>query len=152
MDSDVLGFMIRMRSGLSWLGCGILKRLGWSDQSVVRKEGFVQERVGGVPRKLASKYGNRSPWFFKVALFLARHHKLYSFLTGYLLPNFSNARGPCSSHSCFEIHISSLSAIYVPVSWEFCGMNGGLDLQYLRELHPLGRPCAFDAAGPRSEL
>lgn len=31
---------------------------------------------------------------------------------GYRLPNFSNARVPCSSHSCLEIHMFSLSAIY----------------------------------------
>ena len=30
----------------------------------------------------------------------------------YLGPSFSNILGPCSCHSCFVIHIFSLSAIY----------------------------------------
>lgn len=30
----------------------------------------------------------------------------------YLGPNFSSTRGPCSSHSCFVIHMFSLSAIW----------------------------------------
>lgn len=29
----------------------------------------------------------------------------------YLAPSFSNILGPCSCHSCFEIHMFSLSAI-----------------------------------------
>lgn len=35
----------------------------------------------------------------------------FVFVYDYLLPSFSNTRGPCSSHSCLEIHMSSLSAI-----------------------------------------
>lgn len=42
-----------------------------------------------------------------------RPHHSFRFVPNYLLPSFSNTRGPCSSHSCLEIHISSLSAIYL---------------------------------------
>ena len=39
----------------------------------------------------------------------------------YRLPNFSRARAPCSSHSCFVIHMFSLSAICgVAVSCMLC--------------------------------
>ena len=40
-----------------------------------------------------------------------RPHHSFRFAYDYLLPSFSNTRGPCSSHSCLEIHMSSLSAI-----------------------------------------
>lgn len=33
----------------------------------------------------------------------------------YLGPSFSNTLGPCSCHSCFEIHMFSLSAICAAV-------------------------------------
>ena len=49
-------------------------------------------------------------------IYLHKYRRSLDNWLDYLRPNFSSTRGPCSSHSCFVIHMFSLSAIYEFIS------------------------------------
>src|SRR2546421_3787255 len=63
----------------------------------------------------------------------------------YLGPSFSNILGPCSCHSCFEIHMFSLSAMIfastAPPRNTMCLRRGGSSILTLNLFNRSGFPC-----------
>lgn len=109
MDWLVLGFMMRMRMGcfsaMRLDGQGVNSRSTWTGVLVERKRKNVIRALlqeGSITTRCMRMYGR------------SLNKKL-----DYLGPSFSSTRGPCSSHSCFVIHMFSLSAIYGVISTSF---------------------------------
>src|SRR5947207_14185685 len=63
----------------------------------------------------------------------------------YRRPSFSNTLGPCSCHSCFDIHIFSLSAMIfaktAPPRKTICLLLGGSSILTLNLPSRSGLPC-----------
>src|SRR3954463_5902179 len=61
-------------------------------------------------------------------------------------PSFSSILGPCSCHSCFEIHMFSLSAMMfastAPPRNTICLLLGGSSILTLNLLNRSGFPCS----------